>query len=220
MTNKKDKKKPSIQFIPKDPSTWIFLIIFVSAWMFGLGVLVGRDTVPVKFDIEELHNELVALKEAVIKKEQKRFKIDSNGVRNKTDFDFYETLKETKKYNSNAEISGKQETKHLSKNTALKAKKNLVSNKTKPGEVKQKDKKETKKILTIQVASLKDSKDADNIVAKLIKKGYPAYRISSNIPEKGIWHRVRVGYFKDKAEAGGTLSKLKKEKFKAILVNR
>ena len=220
MTNKKDKKKPCFQFIPKDTSTWIFLIIFVSAWMFGLGVLVGRDTVPVKFDIEELHNELVALKEAVIKKEQKRFKIDSNGVRNKTDFDFYEALKETKKDNGNAEISGKQETKHLSKNTVLKAKKNLVSNKTKPVEVRQQDKKKTNKTLTIQVAAFKNSKDADNIVAKLIKKGYTAYKISSNIRGKGVWHRVRVGYFKDKAEAGRTLNKLKKEKFKAILVNR
>lgn len=221
MTNKKNKKKPSFQFIHRDTSTWIFLIIFVSAWMFGLGVLVGRDTVPVKFDIEKLHNELVALKEAVIRKEQKRFKIDSEGVKNKTDFGFYEALKETGKDNGNAEISGKQETKHLSKNTALKAKKKMVSNKTKPVEVRQKDKKETNdKTLTIQVASLKNPKDADNIVTKLRKKGYPAYRISSNIPEKGIWHRVRIGYFKDKAEVSGTLNKLKKEKFKAILVNK
>ena len=220
MTNKKDKQKPCFQFIPKDTSTWIFLIIFVSAWMFGLGVLVGRDTVPVKFDIEKLHNELVALKEAVIRKEQKRFKIDSDGIRNKTDFDFYEALKETKKDNGNVKISGKQETKHLSKNTALKPKKKIAPDKTKPDEVIQKGKKETNKTITIQVAAFKNSKDADNIVAKLIKKGYTAYRISSNIPDKGIWHRVRIGYFKDKAEAGSTLNKLKKEKFKAILVNR
>ena len=220
MTNKKDKKKPCFQFIPKDTSTWIFLIIFVSAWMFGLGVLVGRDTVPVKFDIEKLHNELVALKKAVIRKEQKRFKIDSAGVKNKTNFDFYEVLKETKQYNGNAEISGKQETKHVSQKTALKVGKNLVSNKTKPVEVRQLDKKKTNKTLTIQVAAFKNLKDADNIVAKLIKKGYTAYRISSSIPEKGIWHRVRIGYFKDKADADSTLNKLKKEKFKAILVNR
>ncbi|MCK5509495.1 MAG: SPOR domain-containing protein [Desulfobacterales bacterium] len=220
MTNKKDKQKPCFQFIPKDTSTWIFLIIFVSAWMFGLGVLVGRDTVPVKFDIEKLHNELVALKEAVIRKEQKRFKIDSDGIRNKTDFDFYEALKETRKDNGNVKISGKQETKHLSKNTALKPKKKIAPDKTKPDEVIQKGKKETNKTITIQVAAFKNSKDADNIVAKLIKKGYTAYRISSNIPDKGIWHRVRIGYFKDKAEAGSTLNKLKKEKFKAILVNR
>ena len=222
MKNKKDKKKPSLQFVPKEPSSWIFLIIFVSAWMFVLGILVGRDTVPVKFDIEKLQKELVALKEAVIKKEQKRFKIDSDGVRNKTDFGFYEALKETKKdKNNGAGISKKQETKHLSKNETVKVKKRVISGKSKIiNKDKQKNLTETDKKLTIQVASFKDSKDADEMVARLKKKGYPAYRISSNIPEKGIWHRVRIGYFKDKAEAGSTLNKLKKEKYGPILVNR
>ena len=222
MKNKKDKKKPSIQFVPKEPSSWIFLIIFVSAWMFVLGVLVGRDTVPVKFDIEKLQKELVALKEAVIKKEQKRFKIDSDGVRNKTDFGFYEALKENQKdKNNGAGISKEQETKHLSKDETVKVKKRVISGKSKIiNKDKQKNLTETDKKLTIQVASLKDSKDADEMVARLKKKGYPAYRISSNIPEKGIWHRVRIGYFKDKAEAGSTLNKLKKEKYGPILVNR
>ncbi|MCD4778405.1 MAG: SPOR domain-containing protein [Desulfobacterales bacterium] len=222
MKNKKDKKKPSLQFVPKEPSVWIFLIVFVSAWMFVLGVLVGRDTVPVKFDIEKLQKELVALKEAVIKKEQKRFKIDSDGVRNKTDFGFYEALKETKKdKNNGAGISKEQETKHLSKNETVKVKKRVISGKSKIiNKDKQKNLTETDKKLTIQVASLKDSKDADEMVARLKKKGYPAYRISSNIPEKGIWHRVRIGFFKDKAEAGSTLNKLKKEKYGPILVNR
>ena len=220
MKNKKDKKKLSLQFVPKEPLVWIFLIIFVSAWMFVLGVLVGRDTVPVKFDIEKLQKELVALKEAVIKKEQKLFKIDSDGIGNKIDFGFYEALKETKKYNnSNADISGIQETKDLS-DTTLKVKKNLGSNTAKASKARQKDKKETNKNLTIQVASFKDSKDADELVAKLGKRGYPAYRTSSNIPEKGIWHRVRTGYFKDKAEAGSILNKLKKEKYRPILVYR
>ena len=222
MKNKKDKKKPSLQFVPKEPSSWIFLIIFVSAWMFVLGVLVGRDTVPVKFDIEKLQKELVALKEAVIKKEQKRFKIDSDGVRNKTDFGFYEALKENQKdKNNGAGISKEQETKHLSKNETVKVKKRVISGKSKIiNKDKQKNLTETDKKLTIQVASLKDSKDADEMVARLKKKGYPAYRTSSNIPEKGIWHRVRIGFFKDKAEAGSTLNKLKKEKYGPILVNR
>jgi len=222
MKNKKDKKKPSFQFVPKEPSVWIFLIIFVSAWMFVLGVLVGRDTVPVKFDIEKLQKELVALKEAVIRKEQKRFKIDSDGVRNKTDFGFYEALKENQKdKNDGAGISKKQETKHLSKNETVKVKKRVISGKSKIiNKDKQKNLTETDKKLTIQVASLKDSKDADEMVARLKKKGYPAYRTSSNIPKKGIWHRVRIGYFKDKAEAGSTLNKLKKEKYGPILVNR
>jgi len=220
--NKKDKEKPSLQFVPKAPSVWIFLIIFVSAWMFVLGVLVGRDTAPVKFDIEKLQKELVALKKAVIKKEQKLFKIDSDGVRNKTDFGFYEALKETRKDKNNGPgISKKQETKHLSKNETVKVKKRVISGKSKIiNKDKQKNLTETDKKLTIQVASLKDSNDADKMVARLKKKGYPAYMISSNIPEKGIWHRVRIGYFKDKAKAGSTLDKLKKEKYSPFLVNR
>ena len=228
MKNKKDKEKPSLQFVPKGPSTWIFLIIFVSAWMFVLGVLVGRGTAPVTIDIEKLQKELVALKEAFIKKEQKLFKIDSDVVRNKTDFGFYKALKESKKHNnSGADISDKQETKHLSQNKTVEVKKKVIFDNAKVNKVKQENqtarltqKTEIDKKYTIQVASFKDSKAADEIVAKLRKKGYPAYRTSSNIPEKGIWHRVRIGFFKDKAEAGNTLDKLKKEKFKAFLVNR
>jgi len=222
MKNKKDKKKLSLQFVPKEPLSWIFLIIFVSAWMFVLGVLVGRDTAPVKFDIEKLQKKLVALKEEVIKKEQELFKIDSDEVKNKTDFGFYVALKETKKdKNNGVGISKKQETKHLTKNKTVKVKKKAIPDKSKIiNNDKQKNLTETDKKLTIQVASFKDSKDADEMVTRLKKKRYPAYRISNNIPEKGIWHRVRIGFFKDKAEAGNILNKLKKEKFKAFLVNR
>ncbi|MCJ7615901.1 MAG: SPOR domain-containing protein [Desulfobacterales bacterium] len=226
--NKKDKKKFSFQFLPKGPLIWIFLIVFVSVWMFALGVLVGRDTAPVKFDIEKLQKELVALKEAVIKREQKLFKVDSDAVKDKTDFGFYEELKETKKYKNNrADISDKQATKPLPQSKIVKVKKKVISDNAKVNEVKQENQTailtqetETDKKYTIQVASLKDSKDADEIVASLKKKGYPAYMISSNIPEKGIWYRVRIGSFKDKAEAGSTLNKLKKEKYSPILVNR
>ena len=39
-------------------------------------ILIGRGTAPVQFDIEKLQKELASLKEAVIKKEELRFKID------------------------------------------------------------------------------------------------------------------------------------------------
>ena len=160
MKNKKDKKKPSIQFVPKRPSTWIFLIIFVSAWMFVLGIFVGRGTAPVKFDIKKLQKELVVLKEAVVKKEQKLFKIDSDVVKNKTDFGFYEALKENQKdKNNGAGISKEQETKHLPENKTVKVKKKVIPDKSKIiNKDKQKDLTETDKKLTIQVASLKGFK--------------------------------------------------------------
>jgi cell division septation protein DedD len=58
------------------------------------------------------------------------------------------------------------------------------------------------------------------MVAKLKKRGYPAYRSIGKIPDKGIWYRVRVGYFKTRAEARGTVKQLKNEKIEAIIVQR
>ena len=97
----KKAKKPS----PKEESPgkqtrkglilWIGLTLFVSAWMFVLGILVGREMVPVKFDIEKLQNELATLKEAVIKKELDQYKIESSTDESKTKMGFYETLKKT-----------------------------------------------------------------------------------------------------------------------------
>ena len=188
---------------------------------------VGLPTPPPEFHLEDwiqshkkLQKELVALKEAVIKKEQQRFKIDSELINNKTDFGFYEELKETKRYNNDTSIYRKQETKDLSNDNVLKAKKSLVDKNGKASKADQRGNREVNKNFTIQVASLKDSKDADAIVANLKRKGFSAYRIASNIPGKGLRYRVRVGYFKDKAEASITINKLKSENFKAILVYR
>ena len=54
---------------------------------------------------------------------------------------------------------------------------------------------------TLQVGSFESKKHADSLSRKLKKKGYAAYSISSNIPMKGTWHRVRVGHFKTIEEA-------------------
>ncbi|HAY40565.1 MAG TPA: hypothetical protein DCY53_15305 [Desulfobacteraceae bacterium] len=72
----------------------------------------------------------------------------------------------------------------------------------------------------MQIASLKDSGVADKLVDRLIKGGYPAYRSIGKVPGKGIWYRVRVGYFNSRSEAGSTLNQLKKEKIEAIIVQR
>ena len=89
------EKKSSKKQTRKGLILWIGLTLFVCAWMFVLGILVGREMVPVKFDIEKLQNELAALKEAVIKKELDQYKIDSNTDDSKTKMGFYETLKKT-----------------------------------------------------------------------------------------------------------------------------
>ncbi len=218
------KNKSSTQWTRKGVTLWICLTFFACAWMFVLGIFVGRGTFPLKFDMEKLENELAALKEAVIKRELDRYKLDSNSEDNKTKMGFYEALKNTGEEERLKADIPQNKPKPLREHTVSKAKKTLVSKKTattrkkKTANIK-KSAKENKKF-TIQVASYKNAKIADNMVAKLKKGGYLAYRSIGKIPGKGIFYRIRIGSFKNRAEASGTFNRLKKENIKAIIVQR
>jgi cell division protein FtsN len=218
------KKKSSHQWTRKGLAIWISLTFFACAWMFVLGIFVGRGTVPVRFDMEKLEKELAALKEAVIKKEFDRYKLDSNSEDNKTKMGFYEALKNTGEEERLKTDIPQKKPKPLNKNAVSKAKKTIVSKKTltapKAKTAAVRKSAEDNNNFTIQVAALKDLKDADNLVAKFKKKGYPAYRSIGKIPGKGIFYRVRIGYFKNRAQAGSTFNRLKKENIKAIIVQR
>ncbi len=211
----------------KGLALWIFLIFFVSAWMFILGILVGRGTAPIQFDIEKLQNELAALKEDVVKEELERFKIDSNAADNKTEMNFYEELKVTKDEDSLNIETSEQKKEPLPENTVSESKKIGPSEEALSVKADQESKPETisktditNKNLTIQVASFRDPNVADKMVAELKKKGYPAYRSLGKIPGKGIWYRVRIGYFSSKSEAGSMLKMIKKDRLNAIVVRR
>ena len=218
------KKKSSTQWTRKGLAIWISLIFFACAWMFVLGIFVGRGTVPVRFDMEKLEKELAALKEAVIKKEFDRYKLDSNSEDNKTKMGFYEALKNTGEEERLKTDIPKKKPKPLHKKAVSKAKKTVVSKKTvttrKAKTAAVRKSAEDNNNFTIQVAALKDLKDADNLVAKFKKKGYPAYRSIGKIPGKGIFYRIRIGSFKNRAQAGSTFNRLKKENIKAIIVQR
>jgi cell division septation protein DedD len=62
----------------------------------------------------------------------------------------------------------------------------------------------------LQVASFKEQADADRLVEDLRRRGHRAYRIPANVPERGIWQRVRIGPFKTKLEATKYKSELEK----------
>lgn len=219
-----NKKKSSTQWTRKGLTLWICLTFFACAWMFVLGIFVGRGTVPVRFDIQKLEKELAALKEAVIKKEFDRYKLDSPSEDNKTHMEFYDALKNTGgEERLKADIPQKKPT-PLLKKTVSTAKKQAVSKNTvtapKAKTAPVKKSAEDNKNLTIQVAALKDLKVADDLVAKLKKKGYPAYRSMGKIPGKGIFYRIRIGSFKNRADADNIFNRLKKENIKAIIVQR
>jgi cell division septation protein DedD len=54
---------------------------------------------------------------------------------------------------------------------------------------------------SIQVGSYNDKKEADSKLATWRNKGYPAYMMIADIPNKGRWYRVRIGAFPNRVEA-------------------
>ena len=63
----------------------------------------------------------------------------------------------------------------------------------------------------IQAYSFKDKGRADAIVEKMKTQGYPAYVLISDLGDKGVWYRVRVGAFATTQEAQAALEQLKKD---------
>jgi cell division septation protein DedD len=225
------KKKASASWMRSSRVLWIGLFVFACGWMFVLGIFVGRGTAPVRFDIEKLQNELASLKQALVKKEQLRFKIDPDSAPQKTDMGFYEQLR---KPDSGAEQGSvrpgtaiKKKNKYSPKPAATRRQNKDASAKAvaaKPSRDRRKAGErvntEPEKKLTIQVAALRDPKMADRMVAGLKDKWYPAYRAVAEVPGKGIWYRVRIGSFENRAAAQSTMERLKKDKIDAVLLPR
>ena len=212
------------------------LVFFVAAWMFVLGVLVGRGTAPVHFDTRALQEELAALRDAMMKKEREAVEKAIRGEDEKAPLEFYEALKKdgpdttvqipvpevpTAEPSPRAETAKSVQPPHKSRTVTM-AKKSNVSKK--PTAVKAPSPPpaavETTGKLTIQVASMKDGAAAERIVANLKKDGYSAYVSRIVIPDKGLWFRVRVGRYTDREQAAADMNRLARNQKNPILVEK
>lgn len=63
---------------------------------------------------------------------------------------------------------------------------------------------------TVQVGAFKKLNSAEHMAQKLKRKGYSAYIATLEMPEKGAWHKVRVGHFGTKQQARTFVSKISK----------
>ena len=213
------------------------LVFFVAAWMFVLGLLVGRGTAPVQFDTHALQAELAAMRNAILKKEHQAMEKAMRGEIPKNTLDFHEALKKDEPdttvdlsvktaavEETPAELppTGEKPPPHKSR-AVLMAKQRSAA--VKPASVSPPP--GTASLspaagpLTIQVASLKDGTAAERIVANLKKAGYPAYLSRIYIPDQGLWFRVRVGGYRNREQAAADIRRLVREqKRRAIIVNR
>ena len=239
-------KKPFFVLSRRAIAGWLGVIFILCAWMFVIGVLVGRGTAPVKFDIDDLQSKLEVSGQDQKKGEVGQSQGESDIVKDKTKLDFYEALPEDRE---DTKIDEKKSTRVISKKveplpdkkppktSAKKATQKSTPQEeaaVKSGPVKKQaappppkqpvaSKSEVRpsgKVYTIQVAAVKAAKDADRLVAQLKQKGYAAYRTISKVQDKGIWFRVRVGKYNSRTDASDTMQKLKKAGMKPIIVEQ
>jgi cell division protein FtsN len=242
---KKNKKvpksnKPFLTMSRRALAGWACFIFFTCAWMFVIGVLVGRGTAPIEFDIAGIQKKLEAAREDLENRERSRIQGKAGIAKDKTKLDFYEALRDNRedtqldKKKLSSSIGKKAEplpAKKPPRSTDDKADGKITEKKPppakKPTKPPQKPSIASKskawpavKTYTIQAASLKNARDADRLVAKLKKTGFHAYRAIGKVPGKGIWYRVRVGEYQSRASARRTLNKLKKAGLKPILIEK
>jgi len=70
----------------------------------------------------------------------------------------------------------------------------------------------------LQAGSFQNAPDADNLKARLALVGIEASIQTTNLPDKGVWHRVRVGPYADVEELNRVRSVLKQNGVDAALV--
>ena len=219
-------------------------IVLIAAWMFGLGVLVGRGTAPVKFDIQKLTRELENLIAADVKKQLEPVELETAETKTKTELEFYEELKKSGPVAPDPppRNSSRQPKENPPPDTVSREKDSPPFEQKVPAATTASKKSVTKPVrqsegenqrpanaaadrpldntgnVTIQAASLKDLSEADAMVKRLKDRGYPAYKTIAVVPGKGIWFRIRVGRYNSRESAGDVVGKLKKEGFHPILV--
>jgi len=192
----------------------VTLSALVCLWMFILGILVGRGSAPVRFDIQRLQDELAALKAATVEETIKRYRVAFEEVDKQVDLGFHEALKDPKTDLSATALSLPDPP--VSKGPATpdilseKTESNLLKKARSP-EFQKKTKAEVPEPWVIQVAATQDKMYGNQLTENLKKMGFRAYLTSAEVSGKGTWYRIRVGGYADRSGAEADFERLKKE---------
>lgn len=75
-----------------------------------------------------------------------------------------------------------------------------------------------RQVYYLQAGSFQRPADADNLKAQLALAGLEAHIVTANIGDKGVWHRVRLGPFPDRAAMDGTLALLQENRIASQVI--
>jgi cell division protein FtsN len=71
---------------------------------------------------------------------------------------------------------------------------------------------------SVQVGSFRAREEAEHLRQRLTQKGYPVWVQPSIVTGQGIWYRVRVGHFPDRAAADRVAQRLAAQERVSIMV--
>lgn len=227
-------KSAGMQISRKGVFVWAGLIVFIAGWMFVLGIMVGRGMAPVNMELGKLEKELAELKAKMLRQEQAKVDAHVAGKGDaKKQLGFYEALKsprqETDSFKPVPPVADKPKAPPEPKpRPASKPKPEPVAKpkpepaakpKHAPSPKPQSAAAVEKGRFTVQIASVQDGRNAQNLVDRLRKQGYRSYQIRTEVPGKGIWYRVRVGAFDNRGDADQMLARLKGDKYGGMVVS-
>lgn len=209
-------KRHQIQVSSLTLFLWGFCALFFMAWIFVLGVLVGRGFLPgADTAITDLKAQVTKLQEMVARSKRgeqgpplKKEGIDENLA-------FYERLESKKEEAKKREQSlapsreGTREGSLIASKPEL-ARKDIITpaESDKPGGGGRKGEPPTGKgSYTLQLASLEEKAKAEAMVRDLLSRGYDAYYYEVMLKGK-IYYRVRCGRFMTREEAGSHAGRL------------
>jgi len=204
MTNKKSApEKPRKRYVLQFSLTSVLLSsaggIFILAWVFALGIMVGRGS---------LHNKVegfFGFKRKTVNTEH-RNKIDHAPPIKEEELTFYNQLIDTKPKPKTRPTPPPQPPAEDQLRVERRIKE-LREKRQKAGRYR------------VQVAALKDRQKSERMVAKLIKAGYPAYYRTAIINGE-TYYRIRCGPVSGAHEAKVLASRLKeKEGFKPFILH-
>jgi cell division septation protein DedD len=239
MSKKKSSERPkpgAQQQSRKELLMKVVLSSLVCLWMFFLGLLVGRGTAPVRFDIERLQDELAALKAATIEETLQQYQVALQDLDREQNLGFHEELRDEETrlpspasppaVSASDPATGQAtETPAAPGPTVPKKTKGAEFQKPAAGQKAEAPKTQGEKtveaavVWEIQVAATKDKNQGNQLVERLLNQGYSAYLAKAAVDGKGTWYRVRVGGYTSRGTAETDLAKLKKEQFSPMIVS-
>jgi len=194
--------------------------------MFTLGVLTGRGSAPVRFDIEAFENKVLGRKAEMAEQELARYRVAQQDGSQEENLGVWHLKDEgvesvapppvpipLKKAKFKKEIStdadevkspeieqGPEPTpERLAKTTSLPAAPAVPR-------------------LVLQVASLKDEQGAINMAKRLQAKKFRAYHVAGQLADGSRCFRVRIGPYVDRAAATRDLIQLRRDKFRPMVI--